>query len=134
MMTQVATAAGVLPITTAVADHTWLQGEFISVVQKRGAAIIDARKLSSALSAAHAISDHMRDWTLGTQPGEFTSMAVHSDGSYGIEPGLIFSFPVTCSGGDYSIVQGLPVSDFARAKLSVTEKELQEEKAATASV
>jgi malate dehydrogenase len=134
MMAQVATAAGVVPITTAVADHTWLQGEFISVVQKRGAAIIDARKLSSALSAAHAISDHMRDWTLGTSPGEFTSMAVHSDGSYGVEAGLIFSFPVTCSGGDYSIVQGLPVSDFARAKLSVTEKELQEEKAATASV
>jgi malate dehydrogenase len=130
----VQTASGVVPVTTAVPDHAWLQGDFISVVQKRGAAIIDARKLSSALSAAHAISDHMRDWMLGTSPGEFTSMAVHSDGSYGIEEGLIFSFPVTCSAGDYTIVQGLPVSDFARAKLSATEKELQEEKAATASV
>ncbi len=76
----------------------------------------------------------MRDWVLGTAPGEFTSMAVHSDGSYGIEEGLIYSFPVTCSGGDYAIVQGLPVSDFARAKMIATEKELQEEKAATASV
>jgi malate dehydrogenase len=76
----------------------------------------------------------MRDWMLGTAPGEFTSMAVHSDGSYGIEEGLIYSFPVTCSGGDYTIVQGLPVSDFARAKMTATEKELQEEKAATASV
>jgi malate dehydrogenase len=130
----VATAEGVVAVTAAIADPTWLQGEFISVVQKRGAAIIDARKLSSALSAAHAISDHMHDWMLGTAPGQFTSMAVHSDGSYGIEPGLIFSFPVTCANGDYTIVQGLPISDFARQKLSVTEKELQEEKAATASI
>jgi malate dehydrogenase len=114
----------------AAADAAWLKDEFIPVVQQRGAAIIKARGLSSAASAASAAIDHMRDWALGTPAGEWTSMAVPSDGSYGIEPGIIYSYPVTCSNGEYSIVQDLEISDFSRGLMDATETELREERAA----
>merc|ERR1712065_97722 len=95
-------------------------GEFIKTVQKRGAAVIAARKLSSAASAAKAIVDHIRDWLLGTPENEYVSMAVPSDGSYGIAPGVVYSFPVTCSNGTYKIVQGLEVNAFSRKLMDVT--------------
>ncbi|MCP4000667.1 MAG: malate dehydrogenase [Gammaproteobacteria bacterium] len=112
------------------ADAAWLENDFIPVVQQRGAAIIKARGLSSAASAASAAIDHMHDWALGTPAGEWTSMAVPSDGSYGIEPGIIYSYPVTCSNGEYSIVQDLEISDFSRNLMDATETELREERAA----
>lgn len=112
------------------ADADWLQGEFITVVQQRGAAIIKARGLSSAASAASSAIDHMRDWALGTPAGEWTSMGIPSDGSYGIEPGIIYSYPVTCANGEYSIVQDLEVDDFSRGLMDATETELREERAA----
>ncbi|KYQ92018.1 malate dehydrogenase [Tieghemostelium lacteum] len=115
-------------IPNIIKNEAWLQGEFISTVQKRGGAVIAARKFSSAASAAKAITDHMRDWVLGTPEGEYVSMGVHSDGSYGIPAGLIFSFPVTIKSGKYTIVQGLPIDTFSREKLDITLKELQEEK------
>jgi len=115
------------PIREAVKDCEWLNNEFISVVQKRGAAIIAARKFSSAASAANAIVDHLRNWIFGSG-GEIVSMAVPSDGSYGIPEGYMFSFPVKCSGGKYEIVQGLNVDDFSRSKLDLTLAELKEEK------
>ena len=111
-------------------DSNWLQGEFISTVQQRGAAIIKARGLSSAASAASSAIDHVRDWALGTPAGEYTSMAVPSDGSYGIAEGLVYSFPVTCKAGTYEIVQGLSVSDFSRKLMDATDTELREERAA----
>jgi len=111
-----------------VNDQAYLQGEFITTVQQRGAAVIKARKLSSAASAATAIVNHMRDWIHGTPEGEIISMAVVSDGSYNIPAGIMFSFPVTCSSGKWKIVQGLPVSEFSRKKLDETLKELEEEK------
>lgn len=108
-------------------DASWLEGEFISTVQKRGAAIIAARKLSSAASAAKAICDHLRDWSLGTKEG-YVSMAVFSDGScYGIPEGLCYSMPVTCSGGEWNVVRDLPIDDFSRAKMDATAAELTEE-------
>jgi malate dehydrogenase len=106
-------------------DSNWLQGEFISTVQQRGAAIIKARGLSSAASAASSAIDHVRDWALGTPAGEYTSMAVPSDGSYGIAEGLVYSFPVTCKAGTYEIVQGLSVSDFSRKLMDATDTELR---------
>ena len=112
------------------ADSAWLDNEFIPVVQQRGAAIIKARGLSSAASAASAAIDHVHDWALGTPAGEWTSMAVPSDGSYGIEPGIIYSYPVTCKDGQYEIVQGLEISDFSRGLMDATETELREERAA----
>ena len=112
------------------ADNAWLDNEFIPVVQQRGAAIIKARGLSSAASAASAAIDHMRDWALDTPDGEWTSMAIPADGSYGIEPGVIYSFPVTCKGGKYEIVQGLDISDFSRGLMDATDAELREERAA----
>lgn len=112
------------------ANGDWLKGEFIPVVQQRGAAIIKARGLSSAASAASAAIDHMRDWALGTPDGEWTSMAVPSDGSYGIEPGVIYSYPVTCKDGKYEIVQGLDISDFSRGLMDASNTELREERAA----
>ena len=112
------------------ADSAWLENDFIPVVQQRGAAIIKARGLSSAASAASAAIDHMRDWALGTPAGEWTSMAVPADGSYGIESGIIYSYPVTCSNGEYSIVQDLEISDFSRGLMDATETELREERAA----
>jgi malate dehydrogenase len=112
------------------ADSAWLDNEFIPVVQQRGAAIIKARGLSSAASAASAAIDHVHDWALGTPAGEWTSMAVPSDGSYGIEPGIIYSYPVTCKDGKYEIVQDLEISDFSRGLMDATETELREERAA----
>ena len=111
-------------------DEEWLSNEFIPVVQQRGAAIIKARGASSAASAASAAIDHVRDWALGTPEGEWVSMAVPADGSYGIEPGVVYSFPVRCSGGDYEIVQGLDINDFSRGRMDETAKELREERAA----
>jgi malate dehydrogenase len=111
-------------------DQNWLKESFIPVVQQRGAAIIKARGASSAASAASAAIDHMRDWALGTPKGDWVSMAVPADGSYGIEPGIIYSYPVRCSGGKYEIVQGLKIDDFSRARMDATEAELREERAA----
>ncbi|UTA46334.1 malate dehydrogenase [Simiduia sp. 21SJ11W-1] len=109
-------------------DQAWYEGEFIPVVQQRGAAIIKARGASSAASAANAAIFHMRDWALGTPEGDWVSMGVYSDGSYGIEKGLIYSFPCVCKNGDWEIVQGLEINDFSRGKMTATEKELQEER------
>jgi malate dehydrogenase len=111
-------------------DQDWLADEFIPVVQQRGAAIIKARGASSAASAASAAIDHMHDWALGTPDGDWVSMAIPADGSYGIEPGIIYSYPVRCSGGDYEIVQGLSIDDFSRVRMDATETELREERAA----
>ena len=107
-------------------DMAWLDNEFIPTVQKRGAAIIDARGASSAASAANAAIDHVRDWMSGS--GGIVSMGVLSDGSYGIAEGLFFSFPIRCAGGDWEIVQGLSVNDYSRGKLDITEGELKEER------
>ena len=109
-------------------DQTWLEGEFIPTVQKRGAAIIKARGLSSAASAANAAIDHMHDWELGTPDGDWVSMAIPSDGSYGVPEGIISSFPVTCSGGEISIVQGLEIDDFSRSRIDATAAELVAER------
>ena len=113
-------------------DSNWLKNEFIPIVQQRGAAIIKARGLSSAASAASAAIDHMHDWALGTPAGEWTSMAIPSDGSYGIAPGVIYSYPVTCKDGKYQIVQGLEISAFSRGLMDATDKELREEREAVA--
>jgi malate dehydrogenase len=116
-------------IRAAVGDDAYLNDAFIKTVQQRGAAIIKARKLSSALSAASSVCDHVRDWMLGTAPGTWVSMGVISDGSYDTPAGLCYSFPVTCArGGSWSIVQGLPIDAFSRAKLDATAVELAEEK------
>jgi len=111
----------------SLVDQSWVEETFIPIVQQRGAAIIKARGLSSAASAANAAIEHMRDWALGTD-GEVVSMAVYSDGSYGITKGLIYSFPCTCVGGDWAIVQGLAINDFSRGKMNETETELTEER------
>jgi malate dehydrogenase len=112
----------------AVGDHEWYENEYIPTVAKRGAAIIEARGASSAASAASAAIDHVHDWVLGTPADDWVSMAIPSDGSYGVEDGLISSFPVTTSGGQYSIVQGLEINDFARAKIDATASELAGER------
>ena len=109
-------------------DQQWLESDFIPTVQKRGAAIIEARGASSAASAANAAIDHVHDWVLGTPGGDWVSMAIPSDGSYGVPDGLISSFPVTTSGGEYRIVQGLEISDFSRARIDATVAELGEER------
>ncbi len=109
-------------------DQAWYEADYIPTVQQRGAAIIAARGASSAASAANAAINHVRDWALGTPANDWVSMGVYSDGSYGIDKGLIYSFPVTCKNGDWSIVQGLSVNEFSRAKMQATEKELQEER------
>ena len=110
-------------------DHDWYENDFIPTVQKRGAAIIEARGASSAASAASAALDHMRNWVAGSD-GQVVSMAIPSDGSYDIAPGIMYSYPVICAGGDYKIVQGLDVNDFARARMKATEDELREEREA----
>lgn len=117
------------PVASAVNDDKWLNTAFVETIQKRGAAVIAARKMSSAMSAAKAAGDHMRDWWVGTKAGEWVSMGVLSDGSYGIPKDIVFSFPVTIENGQYKIVQGLPISEFARSKLTVTSNELEEESA-----
>ncbi len=115
---------------TDLIDKKWLVEDFIPVVQQRGAAIIEARGASSAASAASAAIDHMHDWALGTPDGDWVSMAIPADGSYGIEPGIVYSYPVRCNAGRYEIVQGLTIDDFSRARMDATESELREERAA----
>ena len=112
----------------SLVDQQWYESEFIPTVAKRGAAIIEARGASSAASAASAAIDHMRNWALGTPEGDWVSMGIPSDGSYGVPEGLIYGFPVTCQGGQYSIVQGLEVSDFSRSRMDATAQELTEER------
>lgn len=109
-------------------DQAWYESDFIPTVQQRGAAIIKARGASSAASAANAAIAHMRSWAMGTAEGDWVSMGVYSDGSYGIAEGLIYSFPCTCKDGDWAIVQGLEINDFSRAKMTATETELAEER------
>ncbi len=108
-------------------DQDWIDSDFIPIVQQRGAAIIDARGLSSAASAANAAIEHMRDWVAGTGDA-WVSMAVYSDGSYGVEEGLIYSFPCRCAGGEWTIVTGLEISEYSQNKMSATEAELAEER------
>ncbi len=115
-----------------VGDQDWIENTFIPTVQKRGAAIIEARGLSSAASAASAAVDHVRTWVQGTPEGDWVSMAITSDGSYGVPEGLMSSFPVTCSDGSYSIVQGLDINDFSRRRIDATVAELGEERATVA--
>lgn len=111
-------------------DQNWFADQFIPVVQQRGAAIIKARGVSSAASAANASIDHMRDWIFGTRTGDWTSMAVPSDGSYGIEEGVVYSYPVTIRNGVYSIVQGLEINEFSRNRMDLSDQELREERSA----
>jgi len=115
---------------TDLVPQDWYREVFIPTVQQRGAAIIKARGASSAASAAASAIDHMRSWALGTAEGDWVSMAVPSDGSYGIEPGIIYSFPCVCKDGDYQIVQGLEIDDFSRARMDASDAELREERAA----
>jgi len=109
-------------------DQAWLESSFIPTVQKRGAAIIEARGLSSAASAANAAIDHVRDWVRGSRDGDWVTMGVPSDGSYGVPAGVIFGYPVTCRGGEYQVVKGLEVSEFSRKRIDATLKELHEER------
>ncbi|ARB46009.1 malate dehydrogenase [Alloalcanivorax xenomutans] len=109
-------------------EQDWYEADYIPTVQQRGAAIIKARGASSAASAANAAIDHMRSWALGTDEGDWVSMGIYSDGSYGIQEGLIYSFPCTCKDGDWSIVQGLENNEFSKAKMQATEQELAEER------
>ncbi len=113
-------------------EEQWMVNDFIPTVQQRGAAIIKARGLSSAASAASSAIDHMRDWALGTPGDDWVSMAIPADGSYGIEPGIIYSYPCRCSQGKYEIVQGLEISAFSRERMDATEAELRDERAAIA--
>jgi malate dehydrogenase len=115
-----------------IADQPWLEGSFIPTVQKRGAAIIDARGASSAASAANAAMAHVRDWIQGTPSGDWVTMGIPADGSYGIPAGVIYGYPVTCTGGRYQIVQGIEISPFSRARMDATHKELLEERDAVA--
>lgn len=115
-------------------DKQWYQEQFIPDVQQRGAAVIKQRGASSAASAASSAIDHMRSWALGTAEGEWVSMAVPADGSYGIDSGIIYSYPCVCKNGDYEIVQGLDISDFDREKMDITEKELREERDSVANL
>ena len=115
-------------------DDAWMRETFIPTVQQRGAAIIKARGASSAASAASAAIDHVRTWLTGTREGDWVSMAVPADGSYGIAPGVVYSYPCTVSGGDYKIVQGLAVEPFSREKMDATDRELREERAAVESL
>jgi malate dehydrogenase len=109
-------------------DQEWLEKNFIPTVQKRGAAIIDARGLSTAASAANAAIDHVRDWVTGTRDGDWVSMGIPSDGSYGIPEGVMYGYPVTCKNGQFQIVKGIEMSDFGKGRMQATLKELQEER------
>ena len=113
-------------------DHEWLKNDFIPTVQQRGAAIIKARGVSSAASAGSSAVNHMRDWISGTKQGDWVSMGIISDGSYGIEKGLVYSFPVTCKDSEFKIVQDLEISEFSRERMIITEQELKEEREAVA--
>lgn len=117
------------PIANQVSEE-WIEKEFIPTIQKRGAAVIAARGASSAASAANAAIDHMHDWALGTPDNQWVSMAVPSDGSYGIEPGVIFGYPCECKNGEYKIVQGLEMNEFSKKMVGLTHQELLEEKEA----
>ena len=121
-----ATVAGKAALS--VVEASWFKDVYIPTVQQRGAAGIKARGTSSAASAAAAALDHIHDWMLGTPAGDWVSMAVASDGSYGIPEGVIYSYPVTCKNGDYSIVQGLSINEFSREKMQATHRELLEER------
>jgi malate dehydrogenase len=118
-----------LPVTQVITDEAWLKGDFITLVQQRGAAILKARGASSAASAAVAIVDSVRSMAIPVHASDWHSLCVCSDGSYGVEPGLISSFPIHSSGHELEIVQGLPINDFSRAKIDLTVNELKEEKA-----
>jgi len=118
------------PAADVIADQEWVEQQFIPTVQKRGAAIIEARGASSAASAANAAIDHVRDWVSGTAGGDWVSMAVPSDGSYGVPEGVLSGFPVTIAGGEYSIVEGLEIDDFSRRRIDASAAELVEERAA----
>ena len=123
--------AGGASLSQKIGDEEWNRGEFIPKVGKRGAAIIEARGLSSAASAANAAIDHIRDWVLGTG-GKWTTMGIPSDGSYGIPKDVIYGFPVTCRDGHYEIVQGLAIDDYSRSMMDKTLAELEEERAGVA--
>jgi malate dehydrogenase len=112
----------------AIDDQEWIEGDFIPTVQKRGAAIIEARGASSAASAANAAVDHVHAWVLGTPDRDWVSMAILSDGSYGIEEGIFSGYPCTCSGGEYSVVEGLELDNFSRSRIDATVNELGEER------
>jgi len=112
----------------SLVDSAWYEKTFIPDVQQRGAAIIKARGASSAASAASAAIDHIRTWVMGTGPGDWVSMGIPSDGSYGIESGVIYSYPVTCQGGQYQIVQNLDINEFSRSRMLATHQELKEER------
>jgi malate dehydrogenase len=112
----------------AIDDRQWIEDEFIPTVQKRGAAIIEARGASSAASAANAAIDHVRDWVRGTPDGDWVSMAIASDGTYGIAEGIFAGYPCTCLGGEYSVVEGLELDDFSRARIEATVSELNDER------
>jgi len=116
------------PIAQVLQDETWGQDDFVKTVQQRGAAVIKARGLSSAFSAANAIVDHVHDWLVGTRDGEIVSMAVVANGSYGISDEIIYSYPVSSKAGKWTIVQGLTISNWAREKMEITRKELVEER------
>jgi malate dehydrogenase len=121
---------GSRPAPEAIGDEAWVLEQFIPTVQKRGAAIIEARGASSAASAANAAIEHVHDWVKGTPPGDWVSMAVRSDGSYGIPEGVFAGHPCTCTGGEWSIVQGLEIDAFSRERIDATVAELQEERQA----
>ena len=120
------------PAAEVVNDQRWLEEEFIPTVAKRGAAVIETRGASSAASAANAAVGHVHDWALGTPQGDWVSMSVPSDGSYGVEEGLISSFPCTCSGGEWKVVEGLEIDDFSRGRIENSVDELKEERDAVA--
>ena len=122
--------AGGKPVAALINDPAWVENTFIPTVQKRGAAIIEARGLSSAASAANAAMNHVRDWIHGSPAGDWVTMGIPSDGSYGIPEGVIFGYPVTCADGRYRIVQGLDLSDFSRTRVKATHAELLEERGA----
>jgi malate dehydrogenase len=115
-------------VAQPINDQNWVEKDFIPTIQQRGAAIIQARGLSSAASAANAAMDHVRDWVSGTRDGDWVSMGIPSDGSYGIPEGVIYGYPVTCKGGRYEIVKGIDISDFSRGRMQATLKELHEER------
>jgi len=115
-------------VAALINDQAWVENTFIPIIQQRGAAIIQARGLSSAASAANAAMDHVRDWVFGTRDGDWVSMGIPSDGSYGIAEGVIYGYPVTCKGGRYEIVKGIDINAFSRSRMDATLKELHEER------
>jgi malate dehydrogenase len=115
-------------VAQLINDQNWVEKDFIPTIQQRGAAIIQARGLSSAASAANAAMDHVRDWVSGSRDGDWVTMGIPSDGSYSIPEGVIYGYPVTCKGGRYEIVKGIDVSEFSRGRMQATLKELHEER------